>query len=121
VRTLALLFVLILAACGGGEDGTATLKVTRDRGQHVLLVAEVPAGVTAMQALQLKAKVETSYGGRFVVAINGVASGPHRDWFYWINGELGDRSAAEVRLHPGDVERWDYRKWANPNAQQAAP
>jgi hypothetical protein len=65
--------------------------------------------------------VKTSYGGRFVVAINGVASEPRRDWFYWVNGRLGDRSAAEVRLHPNDVELWDYRRWTNPNAQQAAP
>jgi hypothetical protein len=114
-----LLVTFTLVACGGGERGSATLKVTRDHGRHVMLVARVPAGVTAMQALQSKAKVETSYGGRFVVAINGVASAPHRDWFYWINGVLGDRSAAEVRLHRGDLERWDYRAWTNPATQQA--
>jgi len=110
VRKLALLVVLALAGCGG-ESGTATLKVTRDHGHHVLLTARVPAGLTAMQALERKATVKTSYGGRFVVSINGLASAPHRDWFYFIDGVLGDRSAAEVRLHAGSVEWWDYRRW----------
>ena len=112
---LAALFVL--AGCGG-NSGTATLKVTRDQGQHVLLVARIPAGLTAMQALERKTKVETSYGGRFVVAIDGLASAPHRDWFYFVNGTAGDRSAVEVRLHPGDVEWWDYRAWTNPGTVQ---
>jgi len=118
VRKLALLVVLALAGCGGGERGVATLKVTRDHGRHVLLVERVPAGLTAMQALQRKAEVRTSYGGRFVVSINGVASAPRRDWFYFVNGKLGDRSAAEVRLHQGDVEWWDYRRWNNPAEKQ---
>jgi hypothetical protein len=120
VRKLALACILLCTACGG-ERGSATLKVTRDQGSSVLLVARVPAGLTAMQALERKATVQTSYGGRFVVSINGLASAPHRDWFYWVNGVLGDRSAVEVRLHDGDVEWWDYRPWTNPDARQQAP
>ena len=33
------------------------------------------------------------------------------DWFYFVDGVEGDRSAAEVKLQPGDVEWWDYRSW----------
>ena len=84
----------------------------------MLLVARVPAGLTAMQALERKAEVKTSYGGRFVVSINGLSSAPRRDWFYFIDGVLGDRSAAEVRLHDGDVELWDYRRWTDPGEVQ---
>jgi Domain of unknown function (DUF4430) len=120
VRRLAPLLLLALALAGcGGSGGNATLKVTRDHGRSVLLTAEVPAGLTAMQALQRKADVKTSYGGRFVVSINGLASAAKRDWFYFVNGKLGDRSAAEVRLHEGDVEWWDYRRWSNPAEEQA--
>ena len=111
---------VLLAGCGG-DDGTATLKVTRDRGRHVLLVARVPAGLTAMQALERKTDVETSYGGRFVVAVDGLASASRRDWFYFVNGVVGDRSAVEVRLHQGDVLWWDYRAWTNPDTRQGAP
>lgn len=118
MKKLALLFVLVLAGCGGG-NGSATLWVTRDRGQHVLLVARVPAGLTAMQALERKAKVKTSYGGRFVDEIGGVASAPRRDWFYFVNGVPPSRSAVEVRLREGDNLWWDYRSWRDANEVQA--
>ena len=111
----ALLGLALLAAgCGGNiGHGQATLWVTRDRGGHVLLVAHVPAGLTAIQALERKAKVETRYGGRFVQAIDGVQGSlaDQRDWFYFVNGYEADRGGAEYRLHPGDVEWWDYRSW----------
>lgn len=115
MKRLALLGVLVLAGCGGsgGAHGTAVLWVTRDRGAHVVLTATVPAGETAMQALERHARVETRYGGRYVQAVDGVAgslSGRH-DWFFFVNGIEADRSAAEVTLRPGDVEWWDYRAW----------
>jgi hypothetical protein len=106
-----------LAGCGTGEprsaEGTATVWVTRDRGSHVLLVRSVPAGLTAMQALDRVAEVDTRYGGRYVQSINGLRGSisAQRDWFYFVNGYEADRSAVEYRLHPGDVEWWDYRSW----------
>ena len=121
MRKLGLLLVVVsLAASGcGGESGSATLWVTRDRGRHVLVVAHVPAGLTAMQALDRKAKIETSYGGRFVTAIDGVSSATQHDWFYFVDGIQPSRGAAEVRLHDGDVLWWDYRSWRQPNEVQA--
>jgi hypothetical protein len=104
----------LASGCGASVGhGQATLWVTRDRGAHVLLVARVPAGLTAMQALERKAKVQTRYGGRFVQAIDGIEGslGSQRDWFYFVNGYEADRGAAEYRLHPGDIEWWDYRAW----------
>jgi len=104
----------LLAGCGGGGGGRATLWVTRDQGRQVLMVESVPAGLTAMQALDRKAKITTRYGGRFVQSIQGIEGSlsARRDWFWFVNGIEGDRSAAEYRLHPGDVEWWDYRSWA---------
>jgi len=115
IRVALLALALVLAGCGGdeGDAGTATLWVTRDRGAHVLYDGEVPAGLTAMQALDRKMDVETRYGGRFVHSIDGVDgdAAKQRDWFWYVNGIEGDRSAAEYRLRDGDVEWWDYRSW----------
>ena len=109
-------FVLcLLAGCGGAgeESGTATLWVTRDRGAELLLDAEVPAGQTLMRALASKLDIETRYGGRFLQAVDGLEGSldSSRDWFWFVNGYEGDRSAAEYRLRDGDVAWWDYRAW----------
>jgi hypothetical protein len=108
--------VVILAFALSGcstTHGTATVWITRDRGLHVLLVRHVPAGLTAMQGLERVAHVQTRYAGRFVQGIDGISGSLTRqhDWFYFVNGYESDRSAAEYRLHPGDVEWWDYRSW----------
>jgi hypothetical protein len=111
---LALLAATLLAGCGGEErTGTATLWVTREAGQRVLLTAQVDAGQSAMQALDRESELETRYGGRYVQAVNGVAGSLGRgfDWFYFVNGFEADRSAAEYRLHDGDVVWFDYRSW----------
>lgn len=106
----------VFAGCGGGGDaGTASLWITRDRGAEVLLVREVPAGLTALQALDRETDVETRYGGRFVQSIDGVEGslGARRDWFYFVNGYEADRGAAEYRLREGDIEWWDFRSWSD--------
>jgi hypothetical protein len=59
--------------------------------------------------------VETRYGGRFVQSIDGVSgdASAHRDWFWFVNGLLGNESAADYRLHAGDVAWLDYRDWGS--------
>jgi hypothetical protein len=114
---VALLAALLLAGCGeerGRQEGTASLWITRDRGQELILTADVPAGLTAMQALERKADVETRFGGRFVHSINGIEGSlsGRRDWFYFVNGIEPDRGATEYTLNAGDVLWWDFRDWA---------
>ena len=115
---LALLALVgaLAVGCGSaaGSSGQATVWVTRDRGAIVLHRAKVPAGLTAMQALTRVAKLETRYGGRYVRAVDGVREGGRRAWFYYVNGYLADRGAADYRLRDGDVEWWDFRSWRNP-------
>jgi uncharacterized protein DUF4430 len=112
------LAAVVLALLAGGsaraDAGTATVWITRDQGRHVLLVRTVPAGETAMQALDRVADISTRYGGRYIESIDGIEGSlsDERDWFYFVNGIEADRGAAEYKLHAGDVEWWDYRSWA---------
>ena len=116
-RISALVVVLLLAACGGsgeeGAAGTATLWVTRDRGAELLLEARVPVGQTLMRALASELEVETRFGGRFLQSAAGLEGSldGQRDWFWFVNGYEGDRSATEYRLRDGDIAWWDFRAW----------
>ena len=116
---LAAVLAVALAGCGSssatGPAGRATLWVTRDRGAHVLYSTRVPAGESALQALDRVAKVETRFGGRYVRAVDGIEEHGNRSWFYYVNGYLADRSAADYRLRAGDLAWWDYRAWHNPS------
>lgn len=114
-RTLVLVLALALAGCGGSGrgHGTATLWVTTDRGTHVVFSGPVPAGSDGIRTVETRLKVTTRYGGRYLQSVNGVSGSltSQRDWFFFVNGIEGDRSAAEVTIHPGDVLWWDYRSW----------
>jgi Domain of unknown function (DUF4430) len=112
----ALAALVLLAGCGGstgGEDGTAELWITRDRGATLVLETTVDAGQTLMRALAAEADLETRYGGRYIQAVNGIEGSldAQRDWFWFVNGYEGDRSAASYRLRDGDVAWIDYRGW----------
>ena len=116
MRTLAAcLLALVLAGCGGDRrgHGTATLWVTRDEGAHVEFAGSVPAGLNAIQVVERKLKVTTRYGGRYLQSIGGIdgSLAAQRDWFFFVNGVEGGRSAAAVKVQPGDVVWWDYRHW----------
>jgi hypothetical protein len=119
VRRLALAAALAVVAAGCGSSSTsdagrATVWVTRDRGAEVLHVGQVPAGTSAMQALQHVAKVKARFGGRYVRAVDGLEEQGRRAWFYYVNGYLAERGSADYRLRAGDVEWWDYRAWRDP-------
>jgi len=106
-----------LAGCGSSNSspsGSATLWVTRDRGAEVLHVAKVPAGDSVAQALQRVAEVKTRFGGRYVRGVDGVEERGRSAWFFYVNGYLADRSAADYRLRKGDLAWWDYRSWRDP-------
>jgi hypothetical protein len=114
-RALVVALALVLAGCGGDgrAHGSATLWVTRDRGARVVWAGRVPAGLDAIQVVERKLKVTTRYGGRYLQSIDGIdgSLARQRDWFYFVDGIEGGRSAAEVTVHPGDVVWWDYRHW----------
>lgn len=116
-RALALAALAVaLAGCGSARSssGSATLWVTRDRGAVVLHDEQVPAGESVLQALDRVASVKTRFGGRYVRSVDGLEEQGRRSWFYYVNGYLADRSAADYRLRPDDVAWWDYRSWRDP-------
>ncbi len=122
-----LVLVCLLAAtaapgCGLGEGEErggpgAQVRVTRDFGKSELASAEVESvreGQTVMRLLQSNFDVDTSFGGRFVDAIDGLESrGPagQVDWFFFVNGVEAEVGAAEFELNPGDRVQWDRRDW----------
>ncbi|HYX86406.1 MAG TPA: DUF4430 domain-containing protein [Gaiellales bacterium] len=111
-----------LAACTSNQaaapppgPSAVTLTITRDYGRASLDSARAAPGQSALTALRRNARVETSYSGRFVDAIDGLHGDRSAgwDWLYFINGIEADRGAADYTLHPGDREWWDYRYWSD--------
>lgn len=117
-----LLLALCLAACGVGAGASkqgdgAQVRVTRDFGHEQLGAAvedAVTDGQTVMRFTRSEFDVGTTYGGKFVQAIEGVkgaGEAGQRDWFFWVNGVESDRGAADYELSAGDRVQWDYRDW----------
>ena len=115
-RALLVVLALVAAGCGSTkcQSQCATVWITRDRGAHVLHVAKVKAGLSAMQGVAAIGKVETTFGGRYLRSVDGVAEHGQDAWFYYVNGYLADRGSTDYRLRAGDVLWWDYRSWRDP-------
>jgi len=123
--TALLLVMVALSACSSSpapETGVITVRVvaTQNFGQKLMFdeTLEVPSGTSAMAALMKVAAVETSHGGGFVDAIDGIRSGftgsqpTRRDWFIYINGIQSNTGALDYTLHDGDVQHWDFHDWS---------
>jgi hypothetical protein len=124
VSALLLAMVLISACSSSPAPGTGYITVrvvvTRDFGQQLIFdeMLDVPEGTSAMAALTRVAEVETSHGGGFVDAINGIHSEftgrqPNTlGWFIYINGIQANTGALDYTLHDGDVQHWDFHDWS---------
>jgi hypothetical protein len=124
VLVSALAALVACAGCRGSGGGTpaagttganqATILVTENCGKQVVVArSPVPAGRTAMQALQQVAEIETASGGKFVSAIDGHAQSVKKKlaWLYYVNGKAAQKGATEVKLRAGDVEWWDLHNY----------
>lgn len=116
------LLCAVAAGCGLGpgesEQGEASLRVTRGFGAELIAeatLADPTESDTVVRFLDANADIETSYGGNFVDAIDGIAGsttgGGDEDWFFFVNGYYSDIGAGEARVHAGDRIWWDYRDW----------
>jgi hypothetical protein len=117
-----LLLAVALLAAGCGQEASSAppagpaavrILVSRDFGATVLKDVTAAPGVSAMKALRRSADVGTAYEGRFVTSIDGLAGSKSQqhDWLYFVNGIDPGVGAADMNLHPGDQEWWDYRLW----------
>lgn len=116
------LAALLLGGCGLGAGKAPTdvsLLVTRDFGAGTLYRVGAPhlgGEETAMSLLRRNAKVALRYGGGFVQSIDGLAGGQTNgapiDWFYYVNGVLAPKGAADTTVHPGDHIWWDLHDWS---------
>lgn len=112
---------LALAGCGvgaGEKSGDARIIVTEDFGSRVVgatIQQNIPESETVMRLTERSFDVKTRYGGGFVQSIDGLEGGGRGgkvDWFYWVNGILGDEGAADFELHGGDRVWWDRHDWS---------
>lgn len=100
----------------GPVQDIAILEITRDHGTVPLkrTNATAQAGDSVLDVLMRHAEVETGYGGGFVEAIDGLASGypdEQVDWFFEVNGITAQVGAADVDVKAGDHIHWDFRAW----------
>ena len=108
-----------VAGCGSGVatppsgPRAAIVTITSGFGQKTLKTVRTAPGQSALDALRRSAHVSTSYGGRFVQAINGLAGDQSHGmaWLFFVNGIQANVGSADYTLHPGDQEWWDYRYW----------
>jgi len=108
-----------VAACGTSlakppsGPRAATVTITRGFGADTLSADRAAPGQSALMALRRVSHVSTSYGGRFVQAIDGLAGDQSQGmaWLYFVNGIQANVGSADYTLHPGDREWWDYRYW----------
>jgi Domain of unknown function (DUF4430) len=111
-----------LAGCGLGPGKTPTgvrLEITRDFGAQVQRSLRSPRAEgqeTVMSLLLRNASVATRYGGGFVQSIDGHSGGFQGSapvaWFYYVNGVLAPKGAAETNVQPGDRIWWDLHDWS---------
>jgi hypothetical protein len=112
---------LSLCGCGlgaGSAPKAVQLLVTRDFGSSVVRSWGAPDASgeeTVISLLRRNATVSARFGGGFVQSIDGVAAerrdGRPLDWFYYVNGVLATKGAAETKVHAGDHIWWDRHDW----------
>jgi len=111
--------VAVAAACGSSAALPKTktgvpMEVSLDHGRTVVLKATLPYGSNAMRDLERAARLQTSYGGKFVSAIDGHAQDTATStyWLLYIDCRPASVGATEITLKKGETVWWDLRKTA---------
>jgi len=130
IAVIAAVATLACSCRSPDRAGPASCEVwvTRDCGHTVLKSVEetFSPGETVMDVTRRVCRVETMYGGGFVKSIDDLASTGRRssqggDWFYYVDGVLEGRGAAESRVADGAIVWWDYHDWSSGGGIFVAP
>ena len=106
------IFVLLPAAYGASQN----IAVEIDYGglqQSRKVEITWKQGITALEALQSVAKIETKQAGEFILvtSIDGVeGQSGAKAWYYDINGKRATSFANKCILNEDDHVRWTYTK-----------
>ncbi|MGI9117186.1 MAG: DUF4430 domain-containing protein [Gaiellales bacterium] len=118
-RALPALLLAAALAAGCGTSKTqppspsaagARVSVTADWGTARVASGRGNPG-TVIDATRAVANVATSYGGRYVSAIDGRAGDGTRDWIFWVNGIEAPVGGADAKVAAGDRLWWDLHRW----------
>jgi hypothetical protein len=117
-RALIAACAVVGAGCGdSGQGGAVTgVTVTRDFGARVVgerESVEKTKGLTALRQLETAHKATTSYGGRYVKSIDGVAEDSDSSWLFYVDGVEAPVGATSTRLQAGQQVQWDFHAWEN--------
>lgn len=106
------IFVLLPAAYGASQNVTVEIDYG---GLQQSRKVEITwkQGITALEALQSAAKIETKQSCEFIF-VNSIDSVEGRSgamaWYYDINGKRATSFANKCILSEGDYMRWEYTK-----------
>jgi len=106
------IFVLLPAASGASQNVTVEIDYG---GLQQSRKVEITwkQGITALEALQSVAKIETKQAGEFILvnSIDGVeGQSGAKAWYYDINGKRATSFANKCILNEDDHVRWTYTK-----------
>jgi hypothetical protein len=115
---ILLLFLFSLAAPVYGfvklpskERMTVRVVGTKNFGEQVVFDKEVEVRVGATAGEALEQAVEIGMSGSFIETIEGIKGNQTEYWLYYINGVMANVFAHGYKLHPGDVQYWDFHDW----------
>ncbi len=120
IGTAAMMIFMAATACGGknittapGKKSITTVEIDYGKTRPSRKVeTKWKKGVTALEALETVAKVETYQVGKytFVTSIDDVKGQPGvMAWYYKVNGQSAKKLAADNVIESDDRIAWSYQ------------
>ncbi len=106
-------FLGLTAFAGNGDKVIVEIEFGNKNQTNLKIETNWEKGLSALEALQFVADVETHPVGEyvFVTGINGVQGVPKKGvWYYEINGKPAKQLAISQPVKPGDVITWIYKQ-----------